>query len=471
MPANNTHTCRESGMKHVQMKQLQRIRVALLLLSLEKIVLLLPLFALTFSCCDAAALKLHTNHADAGRGLTRRELLHRMAVRSKARAARLLSGRAASARVDPGAYTDGIPDTEYLVHLGIGTPPQPVQLILDTGSNLVWAQCRPCPVCFGQGLPYLDPSSSSTFGVLPCSSPMCGNLAWSSCGKQNWGNQTCVYVYAYADGSITTGHLDVDTFTFAAADGSTGQASVPDLAFGCGLFNNGIFTSNETGIAGFGRGALSLPSQLKVDNFSHCFTSIAGSESSTVLLGLPANLYSNAGGAVQSTPLVQSVSSLHAYYLSLKGITVDSTRLPVPESAFALKQDGTGGTIIDSGTAMTLLPQDVYKLVQDAFVAQVALPVDNATSALLSQLCFSVPRGEEPDVPKLVFHFDGATLDLPRENYMFEFEDAAGSFTCLAINAGDDRTIIGNYQQQNLHVLYDLVGNMLSFVPAQCNKL
>jgi len=32
-------------------------------------------------------------------------------------------------------------------------------------------------------------------------------------------------------------------------------------------------------------------------------------------------------------------------------------------------------------------------------------------------------------------------------------------------------TIIGNYQQQNLHVLYDLVGNMLSFVPAQCNRL
>ena len=67
---------------------------------------------------------------------------------------------------------------------------------------------------------------------------------------------------------------------------------------------------------------------------------------------------------------------------------------------------------------------------------------------------------------------EGATLELPRENYMFEFEDAGGgSFTCLVINTWDDLTIIGNYQQQNLHVLYDLVGNMLSFVPAQCNRL
>lgn len=460
-------------LNQVQMKQLQKI--ALLLLSFKKMLLWLPLLALTFPCCDAAALKLHAHHADGGRSLTRREVLHRMAARSKARAARLLfsaSGRAASARVDPGPYANGVPDTEYLVHLAIGTPPQPVQLILDTGSDLVWTQCRPCPVCFSRALGPLDPSNSSTFDVLPCSSPVCDNLTWSSCGKHNWGNQTCVYVYAYADGSITTGHLDAETFTFAAADG-TGQATVPDLAFGCGLFNNGIFTSNETGIAGFGRGALSLPSQLKVDNFSHCFTAITGSEPSSVLLGLPANLYSDADGAVQSTPLVQNFSSLKAYYLSLKGITVGSTRLPIPESTFALKQDGTGGTIIDSGTGMTTLPQDAYKLVHDAFTAQVRLPVDNATSSSLSRLCFSfsVPRRAKPDVPKLVLHFEGATLDLPRENYMFEFEDAGGSVTCLAINAGDDLTIIGNYQQQNLHVLYDLVRNMLSFVPAQCNRL
>ncbi|CAD6342436.1 unnamed protein product [Miscanthus lutarioriparius] len=158
---------------------------------------------------------------------------------------------------------------------------------------------------------------------------MCDNLTWSSCGKHNWGNRTCVYVYAYADDSITTGHLDADTFTFTATDG-TGQATVLDLAFGCGLFNNEISTSNEIGIAGFGRGALSLPSQLKVDNFSHCFTAITGL--------------------------------------------------------------GTGGTIIDSGTGMTTLPQDAYKLMHDAFTAQVRLPVDNATSSSLSQLCFSVPR-------------------------------------------------------------------------------
>ena len=78
---------------------------------------------------------------------------------------------------------------------------------------------------------------------------------------------------------------------------------------------------------------------------------------------------------------------------------------------------------------------------------------------------------DRPELPKLLFHFEGATLDLPRENYMFEMEDAGRSFTCLAINAGGDLIIIGNYQQQNIHVLYDLVNNRLSFVPAQCERL
>ncbi|KAM0914186.1 hypothetical protein ACQ4PT_011720 [Festuca glaucescens] len=171
-----------------------------------------------------------------------------MAARSKARSMRLLSDHAV--RVDPGPYADSVPDTEYLVHLSIGTPPQPVQRSLDTGSDLVWTQRQPCQACFDQALPYFDPFNSSTFSVLPCHQPMCQqNLDWSFCGKQYWDNQTCVYVYDYADNSIITGHLDTDTFTFAAADG-VGSASVPGLAFGCGLFNNGNFQSNGTGIAG-----------------------------------------------------------------------------------------------------------------------------------------------------------------------------------------------------------------------------
>ncbi|TVU47268.1 hypothetical protein EJB05_06861, partial [Eragrostis curvula] len=405
-------------------------------------------------------------HVDADRGLSPRELMHRMAQRSKARAARFLSD-AASAPVTPGQINDGFPDTEYLAHFAIGTPAQPVQLTLDSGSDLVWTQCRPCVTCFNQSLPLFDYSLSSTFHQLSCGSAACQALPATSCktGSSSPNNQTCGYRYGYGDGSLTFGGLAADMFSFA------GGAAVR-AAFGCGRNNTGIFKSNETGIAGFGRGPLSLPSQLKVDNFSYCFTTITGSKPSHVLLGLPADLYSSARGAVQTTPLIQNPAdqSPTFYYLSLKGITVGSTRLPIPESTFALTSNGTGGTFIDSGTGMTSFPTDVYNLVQDAFIAQTSLPVHNLTASPTT-LCFATSPGTTPHVPKLMLHFDGATLDLPPENYMFDFEDAGASVICLAINSGGDTTVIGNYQQQNMHVLYDLANNMLSFAPAQCDTV
>ncbi|KAL5217393.1 hypothetical protein ABZP36_018077 [Zizania latifolia] len=435
--------------------------------------------ALAVSRCNAAAtVRVQLTHADAGRGLAGHELMQRMAMRSKARARRLLSS-SVSAPVSPGTYADGDPSTEYLVHMAIGTPPQPVQLTLDTGSDLTWTQCRPCPAApasacfkFNQSLPYFDASRSSTFKLLSCESAPCQDLTGTACGNDSkyWPNPTCIYGYSYGDGSLTTGELDLETFTFGAGAGASLQTSVPGVAFGCGLNNTGVFTSNETGIAGFGRGPLSLPSQLKVGSFSHCFTSITGSKPSTVLLDLPADLYSNGRGPVQTTPLIQNPRNPTFYYLLLKGITVGSTRLPVPESEFAPKNGIGANTFIDSGTSITSLPPPVYRLVRDAFAAQVKLPVvtSNATDSFT---CFLAPPRANPDVPKLVLHLEGATMDLPRENYVFEIEEEGSTRICLALNEGGKTSIIGNFQQQNMHVLYDLQNSELSFVPAECDKL
>ncbi|GJN08036.1 hypothetical protein PR202_ga25921 [Eleusine coracana subsp. coracana] len=434
---------------------------------MHKLVLLVAALA-TISSTNAAssAVRMQLMHTDAGRGLTPRDLLHRMAQRSRARAERLLS-QGASVPVTPGKLNNGVPDTEYLAHFSIGTPAaQPVQLTLDSGSDLIWTQCLPCVSCFHQALPVFNASLSSTFAELPCDSAACQDLPATSCragGSSKADDQPCRYGYSYGDGSLTFGRLVADTFAFAAG------AAVPAMAFGCGLNNTGIFKSNETGIVGFGRGPLSLPSQLKVDNFSYCFTDITGSAPSPVLLGVPANVFSRDPSAVHTTPFIQNPARPSLYYLYLKGITVGSTILPIPESRFALTNNGTGGTIIDSGTCMTTFPPDVYKLVHDAFIAQARLHVFNNATA--TPLCFTSPPGTRPNVPRLILHLDGATLDLPRENYMFELQDADVSVTCLAVNSGGAMTIIGNYQQQNMHVLYDLANNKMSFVPAQCDMV
>ncbi|KAK1603692.1 hypothetical protein QYE76_027365 [Lolium multiflorum] len=247
-------------------------------------------------------------------------------------------------------------------------------------------------------------------------------------------------------------------------------AAVPNLRFGCAQINHLTFRTNESGIAGFGRGPLSLPSQLKVARFSHCFTTIVEGKPSPVFLGTLDNLQAQATGQIKATPFVPNPRS-PLYYLSLKGITVGKTRLPFNASVFALKADGSGGTFTDTGTALTSFPEAVLEALRKAFVSQVPLPVEEGEN-----ICFSTSQNKKlPAVPKLIFHLEGADWDLPRENYMLDIdnEDGSGQLCLMIVSSGEgsSRTTIGNFQQQNMHIVYDLEANMMFFVPARCDKL
>lgn len=408
-------------------------------------------------------IRLDLTHVDTGRGFTKLELLQRMTFRTNARTAALLSKAVKPTNpitipVHPGNGDEPY-DREYLVMFSIGTPPQPVMLTLDTGSDLIWTQCLPCIRCFDQGLPLYNPSNSSTFASLSCLSGLCTALPMAACHQQ------CFYLYQYGDGSATVGSVSTETFTF----GSDNQVTVPDIGFGCGFLNGGIFVSNESGILGLGRGPVSLISQLGLGAFSYCFTSLFGSKNSPLLLGTPTHFYNDS--VIKSTPFIQNPTGKNFYYLSLKGITVGNTLLHIPHSAFALQDDGTGGVVIDSGTAITVLNDDAYKLVRKAFIHQVKLPVAKESITFLD-LCFALPKSHSGnvEVPKFVFHFENVDLELPRDNYIYE-DRRSGELCLVMISSGDTSTIIGNFQQQNIHILYDLKNKKMSFMPAQCDKL
>ncbi|KAF7094377.1 hypothetical protein CFC21_096689 [Triticum aestivum] len=434
------------------------------------------------SATSPVAVRADLTHADSGRGFTRRELLSRMVARSKVRLASLHSPARPGAVTAPVARgTVGREDisSEYLIHFSIGTPrPQRVALELDTGSDLIWTQCA-CVHCFDQPFPVLNTSASRTLRDVLCSDPLCtrGGLPLSRCAvKDNF----CSYAYYYGDGSFTVGKIVEDTFTFKTPHGKCGTvAAVPNLHFGCGMDNKGTFNSNESGIAGFGRGPMSLPSQLKVHRFSHCLTTMVEFRTSPVFLGTPDDLEAHATGPIQSTPFVPNTGGALSsfYYLSLKGVTIGKTRLPFNESAFALNDDGSGGTIMDSGTSITIFPRAVFRSLREAFVSQVPLPIANDSTDADSMPCFDVaPKKKVPTVPKLVLHLEGADWDLPRENYVLDLDDdgdGTGGGLCVVVHsAGEsDWAIIGNFQQQNMYIVYDLDSNKMVFAPARCDKL
>ncbi|XAR73123.1 Nepenthesin [Bertholletia excelsa] len=347
---------------------------------------------------------------------------------------------------------------EFLMKLSIGTPAQSYSAIMDTGSDLIWTQCKPCQQCYDQPTPIFDPSKSSSFSKLSCSSDLCKALPMSNCGTDG-----CEYLYSYGDYSSSQGVMGTETFTFD-------KASVPNIGFGCGEDNEGSGFSQGAGLVGLGRGPLSLVSQLKEPMFSYCLTSIDDSKTSTLLMGslASANATGNSGD-VQTTPLLRNPSQPSFYYLDLQGITVGDTRLPIEKSTFALNADGSGGLIIDSGTTITYLKESAFDQVKKEFISQVKLPVDKSGSTGLD-LCFTLPSdAKSVEVPKLVFHFKGADLELPGENYMIA--DSSMGLMCLAMGSSSGMSIIGNVQQQNLMVVHDLAKETVSFIPTQCNQL
>ncbi|KAI4363763.1 hypothetical protein MLD38_019938 [Melastoma candidum] len=63
---------------------------------------------------------------------------------------------------------------------------------------------------------------------------------------------------------------------------------------------------------------------------------------------------------------------------------------------------------------------------------------------------------------------DGAVWDFPAENYFISL--VPNELVCLAI-LGTPRTamsMIGNYQQQNFHILYDTKRSRLGYAPTSC---
>lgn len=155
--------------------------------------------------------RVRLNHVDHVKNLTRFERLQRGVMRGRNRLQRLNAMvLAANAAVGDQVQAPVVAGNgEFLMKLAIGSPPRSFSAIMDTGSDLIWTQCKPCQQCFDQSTPIFDPEESSSFSKLSCSSELCGALPTSTCD-----GDSCEYFYTYGDFSSTHGVLAAETFTF-----------------------------------------------------------------------------------------------------------------------------------------------------------------------------------------------------------------------------------------------------------------
>ncbi|CAK8565654.1 unnamed protein product [Lathyrus sativus] len=344
----------------------------------------------------------------------------------------------------------------YYVVLGLGTPKKDLSLAFDTGSDLTWTQCEPCArACYKQIDEIFDPSKSSSYYNITCTSPDCTQLSSATginpgCSRST---KACIYGIQYGDRSFSVGYFSREQLTLTPTD------TVDNFLFGCGQDNEGLF-NGIAGLLGLGRHPISFvqqTSQKYGNTFSYCLPPTSSGVGHLTFGGAADNNY------LSYTPSPAASRGASFYFLDIVGISVGRTKLPISSSLFT-----SGGAVIDSGTVITRLPPTVYTSLRDSFKKGMS-KYPPASSFSLFDTCYDLSGVEVVSIPKVNFFFGGGvTVELvaPGILYVLSLKQV-----CLAFAAnGDDSdvTIFGNVQQRTLEVVYDVGGGRIGFGSNGC---
>ncbi|XP_073298521.1 aspartic proteinase 39-like, partial [Primulina huaijiensis] len=186
---------------------------------------------------------------------------------------------------------DGSPTNAalYYTKITIGTPPVDYHVQVDTGSDILWVNCRNCLRCPTKSelnipLQQYDLTASSTGKTISCDQDFCASVFSGPSSDCKVGLK-CEYAITYGDGSRTEGYFVRDYFRFDQVIGNLQTSAMNgSIAFGCSAKQSGeLGSSSEAvdGIIGFGQANTSVLSQLassgKVKKmFSHCLDSYKG---------------------------------------------------------------------------------------------------------------------------------------------------------------------------------------------------
>ncbi|XP_051136974.1 aspartic proteinase CDR1-like [Andrographis paniculata] len=359
----------------------------------------------------------------------------------------------------------------YLMRVGIGTPATKVWAVADTGSDLAWTQCEPCENCFRHDDPLYSSDESSTYKPIDCSSEQCQTFTrrGGSCG----GDNVCQYEVSYGDRSYSRGPLATEVFTFQSSKGGRAAAAgkFQNVVFGCGRDNAGTFDRKTAGIIGLGGGAASIVQQLDksaAGKFSYCLASPdgAGNGTSTITFGAGAVV---SGSGVVSTPIVADKAPETYYYLTLESFTVGGEKVPatIAGGGNPQQEEEEGNIIIDSGTTLTILSEEMYAGVKAALKKAVrgGRPTEGPSGF---DLCYEA--SSDLTVPPVTAHFKGADLPLPQESIFVEVEKGVFCSTFVPSPPSLPIAIFGNLQQINYQVGYDLTARKVSFKKTDCSK-
>ena len=350
--------------------------------------------------------------------------------------------------------------TLYFANVSIGTPAQNFALHIDTGSSDLWVNVPDSEICTGQG----DPCSSS------------GTYDANSSSTYKYVNS--LFNVSYEDGSGATGDYATDTV-------SIGGKSITGLQFGIGYESN-----SAEGILGVGYTAdeaqadtarqksyPNLPQAManggliQSNAYSLWLNDLDANTGSILFGGVDTDKYT---GSLQSVPIQKEFDQYAEFLITLTnmGLTDGTTNQN-------LTTDLPTVVILDSGSSLTYLPNDLASAIYSA------LKVQYDPSQQLG-LCSCSLANEKITID---FTFTSATISVAidelvintnqgtsedRENPNSQGGQSEGgeeSLDCVfGIGPAEGETaVLGDTFLRSAYVVYDLANNEISLAQTDFN--
>ncbi|CAH8359840.1 unnamed protein product [Eruca vesicaria subsp. sativa] len=357
---------------------------------------------------------------------------------------------------------------QYFSEIMVGTPAKKFRVVVDTGSELTWVNCR----FHGQGKETREvfrAEESSSFRKVGCKTKTCTDdlsrlFSLAICPTPR---TPCSYDYRYADGSVAQGVFAKETFTVGLTNGSV--ATIRGLLIGCSSYSNGGGFRQADGVLGLAFSDYSFTSKatnIFGGKFSYCLVDHTSNKNISNYLIFGSVPSSTTTSPARLTAQLDLNVLPPFYAINIVGISIGDTMLNIPPQVWDVNK--SGGTILDSGSSLTFLADVAYKAVVSGLERHLVGVKRVKPEGLPIEYCYDTSKFDEKKLPQLSFHFKGGTRFAPyRRSYLI---DAEPGVRCLGfVSAGTPATnVIGNIMQQNHLWEFDLVASTLSFSPSTC---
>jgi hypothetical protein len=345
----------------------------------------------------------------------------------------------------------------YFTDIAIGTPPQRMSVIIDTGSDGLSVACTTCEACGRAHLdPFYNPEISISFEYL------------EECPAIHLRNPTCTFEKRYLEGSVLKGRMFLDHVSVM------GTGIDKKIPFGCIESETKLFLDQRAnGIMGLSVSSsthLLYTNEPKVTAFTLCLAKAGGEMDMHSEIEKPEDAikleYRNKHYVVDPTEI--SIKSRNG------DMIWSSTNVSTPISDFVGPK-----TLIDSGSTVTYLKESLFTKLIDVINTRLrgeGLLPDKAAG---TTACWFHPsdldiKAQLPTIEIKLQRLDGkGSIATSLKDFMtHENSGADQTKSCLTVasNRNLDRTDLGASWLLNKQVTFTSNAGWMQVVETTCTE-